>query len=158
ENVYMVDGVNITNIQNGGVGKDFQMEFIQEVQVKTSSFEAEFGGALGGVINVVPQKGSNVWHGSLLSYLRSNAFNANNGDRSLPLHPGLPGANTTTRLDGTPEYFMANKDQQTIIEPGYTVGGPLWKNKLWIFSSYIPSINTTRRVTNFTGPNPGPRT
>jgi len=59
ENVYMVDGVNITNIQNGGVGKDFQMDFIQEVQVKTSGFEAEFGGALGGVINVVPMKGSN---------------------------------------------------------------------------------------------------
>jgi outer membrane receptor protein involved in Fe transport len=158
ENVYMVDGVNITNIQNGGVGKDFQMEFIQEVQVKTSSFEAEFGGALGGVINVVPQKGSNAWHGSLLTYLRSNAFNANNGDRGLRTNPSLPSLNTTTRLDATPEYFMANKDQQTILEPGYTVGGPLWKNKLWIFSSYVPSINTTRRVTNFTGANPGQRT
>ncbi len=158
ENVYMADGVNITNIQNGGVGKDFQMEFVQEVQVKTSSFEAEFGGALGGVINVVPQKGSNAWHGSLLSYLRSNAFNANNGDRALRTNPSLPSTNTVTRLDATPEYYMANKDQQVIVEPGYTVGGPLWKNKLWIFSSYIPSISTTRRVTNFTGPNPGPRT
>src|SRR6185503_11758147 len=47
ENVYMVDGVNITNTQNGGVGANIQMEFVQEVQVKTSSFEAEFGGALG---------------------------------------------------------------------------------------------------------------
>ena len=67
ENVYMVDGVNITNIQNGGVGKSFQMDFIQEVQVKTSSFEAEYGGALGGVINVVPKRGSNDWHGSLVA-------------------------------------------------------------------------------------------
>jgi outer membrane receptor protein involved in Fe transport len=159
ENVFMVDGVNITNIQNGGVGKDFQMDFVQEVQVKTSSFEAEFGGALGGVINVIPQKGSNAWHGSLVNYLRSNAFNANNGDRGLRLNPTLPSTNTATRLDGTPEYYMANKDQQTILEPGYTVGGPLWKNKLWIFSSYIPSISTTRRVTNYIGPlNPGPRT
>ena len=83
ENVYMVDGVNITNIQNGGVGKSFQMDFIQEVQVKTSSFEAEHGGALGGVINVVPKRGSNDWHGSLVTYLRSNAFNANNRDRVL---------------------------------------------------------------------------
>ena len=33
------------------------MEFVDEVQVKTSSFEAEFGGALGGVINVVPKQG-----------------------------------------------------------------------------------------------------
>ncbi|MCU1235642.1 MAG: TonB-dependent receptor, plug, partial [Candidatus Solibacter sp.] len=54
ENVYLIDGVNTTNIQNGGVGKQFQMEFIDEVQIKSSSFEAEFGGALGGVIIVVP--------------------------------------------------------------------------------------------------------
>jgi outer membrane receptor protein involved in Fe transport len=157
ENVFMVDGVNITNIQNGGVGKDFQMEFIQEVQVKTSSFEAEFGGALGGVINVVPRRGSNDWHGELFSYLRSNAFNANNTDRQLRTNPDLPSLNTTTRLDAVPQYYMANKDQQTIVEPGFDVGGPLWKNKLWIFSSYIPSINTDRRVTTFTNLNAGPR-
>lgn len=158
ENVYMVDGINITNIQNGGVGKDFQMEFIQEVQVKTSSFEAEFGGALGGVINVVPKRGSNDWHGQVLSYLRSNAFNANNRDRVLGTDPDKPSLSTSTRTDAVPRYYMENKDQQTIMEPGFEVGGPLWKNKLWILSSYIPSINTTRRVTNFTGPNSGPRT
>jgi outer membrane receptor protein involved in Fe transport len=158
ENVYMVDGVNITNIQNGGVGKDFQMEFIQEVQVKTSSFEAEFGGALGGVINVVPKRGSNDWHGQVLGYLRSNAFNANNRDRALGTDPDKPSLNTTTRLDAVPRYYMENKDQRTIVEPGYEVGGPLWKNKLWILSSYIPSIDTTRRVTTFTAANPGQRT
>src|SRR5262249_56367006 len=101
ENVYMVDGVNITNIRNGGVGKDFQMDFIEEVQIKTSSFEAEFGGALGGVINVVPKKGSNDWHGALEAYLRSNAFNANNTDHTLRLNPPTS-TNTTTLLDGTP--------------------------------------------------------
>jgi hypothetical protein len=157
ENVYMADGVNITNIQNGGVGKDFQMDFIQEVQVKTSSFEAEYGGALGGVINVVPQKGSNDWHGSLIAYLRSQSMNANNGDRQLRTDPSTS-VNTTTRLDATPQYFMAAPDQQTIIEPGFTVGGPFIKNKLWAFASYVPSINTTRRLTNFTGANAGPRT
>ena len=120
-----MDGVNVTNIQNGGVGKNYQMEFIDEVQVKTSSFEAEFGGALGGVINVVPKKGSNEWHGSLLTYLSSNAFNANNTDRSLTTNPTLPSLNTTTRLDATPEYFMANKDQLVTVEPGYQVGGPV---------------------------------
>ena len=158
ENVYLVDGVNVTNIQNGGVGKNFQMEFVEEVQIKTSSFEAEFGGALGGVINVVPKKGSNEWHGSLLTYYQSNALNANNTDRSLTTNPTLPSLNTTTRVDATPEYYMANKDQRTTIEPGYQIGGPFWKNKLWIFSSYIPSVDTIRRTTNFTSANPGPRT
>jgi hypothetical protein len=158
ENVYLIDGVNTTNIVSGGVGKSFQMEFIEEVQIKSSSFEAEFGGALGGVINVIPKRGSNQWHGALIGYLQSAAFSANNGDRGLRTNPSLPSLSPTTRLDATPEYYMANKDQQTIVEPGYQIGGALLKNKLWIFSSYIPSVTTTRRVTNFTGNNPGPRT
>ena len=87
ENVYLIDGINTTNIQNGGVGKGFNMDFIQEVQVKSSSFEAEYGGALGGVINAVAKRGSNDYHGSLFSYLQSNAFNANNGDRGLAHQP-----------------------------------------------------------------------
>ena len=57
-----------------------------------------------------------------------------------------------------PSISSAKKDQHSIVEPGYTVGGAIWKNKLWIFSSYIPSIDTTRRTTNFTAANPGPRT
>src|SRR5712691_13286120 len=72
ENVYLIDGMNTTNIQDGGVGKNFQMDFLQEVQIKSSSFEAEFGGALGGVINAVPKHGSNQWHGEFKTYLQTN--------------------------------------------------------------------------------------
>jgi hypothetical protein len=157
ENVYLIDGVNTTQIQNGGVGKNFQMDFIEEVQIKSSSFEAEFGGALGGVINAVAKRGSNDWHGSLMTYLQSNSLNANDSDRTLRTNPTLASLNTSTRLDAVPEYYMAVKDQRNIVEPGYTVGGPLWKNKLWMLSSYIPELRTERRTTNFTGANPGPR-
>jgi hypothetical protein len=157
ENVYLIDGVNTTNIQNGGVGKDFQMEFIQEVQIKSSSFEAEHGGALGGVINVVPMSGSNNWHGVLLTYFRSNGLNANDADRTLRTNPNLPSLNNATRTDAVPEYYMAAKDRRTIVEPGFRVGGPLLKDRLWLLSSYVPSVDTTRRTTNFTGNNPGPR-
>src|SRR5437667_893374 len=51
ENVYLIDGINTTDLNIGGVGKNFQSDFIQEVQVKSSSFEAECGDALGGVSN-----------------------------------------------------------------------------------------------------------
>jgi outer membrane receptor protein involved in Fe transport len=158
ENVFMVDGVNTTNIQNGGSGKSFQMDFIKEVQIKSSGFEAEFGGAIGGVINAVPKSGSNTWTGSLVSYIRSNGLNANNGDRTLRLNPTLAGLNAATRTDGTPEFFYAKRDVNYIIEPGYEIGGPLMKDRLWLFSSYIPQIQTQRRTTLFTGNNPGPRT
>src|SRR5438105_2407988 len=76
ENVYMIDGVNASDVQNGGTGKDFQTDFIQEVQIKSSSFEAEYGGALGGVINAVPKRGSNTWHGEVKGYYQSARLDA----------------------------------------------------------------------------------
>jgi outer membrane receptor protein involved in Fe transport len=169
ENVYMTDGMNTTNIVNGGVGKNFQMDFIQEVQIKTSSFEAEFGGALGGVINAISKRGSNEWHGSVFSYLRMNGLNANDPCASgytssgfstvcgLRQNPTLGQLNTTTRVDGTPEYYVPRKDTRHILEPGFEIGGPLLKNRLWLFTSYIPQLDTIRRRTTFTGTNPGPR-
>ena len=170
ENVYLIDGVNTTNIQDGGVGKNFQGDFIQEVQIKSSSFEAEFGGALGGVVNAVPKRGSNAWHGELKTYMQFSSLDANdpcadgftaafggNLVCNQRLNPSLPGLNSGTRLDGTPEYYIPKKDQRSIIEPGYEVGGPLFRDRLWIFSSFIPSFDTTNRTTTFTGANKGPR-
>ncbi len=158
ENVYLIDGVNTTNIQNGGAGKDFQMDFVREIQIKSSSFEAEFGGALGGVINAVPKSGSNDWHGSIMTYYQSQGLNANNGDRTLRTNPDLPSLDDSKRLDATPQYYYAKPDQWYQLEPGFEIGGPLLKDKLWLFSSYIPQIQTTRRTTNFVRSNPGPRT
>jgi len=180
ENVYMVDGVNNTNIQNGGVGSQFKQDFIQEVQIKSSSFEAEYGGALGGVINAVPKRGSNQWHGDLKFYYQSSALDANDpcasgftssngGNVNMTtnggsvvcgqrINPNLPSLNTSTRLDGTPEYYVPKKDDRHIIEPGFEVGGPILTDRLNFFSSYVPTLDTTRRTVNFTGNNPGPRT
>jgi outer membrane receptor protein involved in Fe transport len=61
ENVFASDGLNITPVVGGGSGANVPMEFVQDVQVKSSSFEAEFGGALGGVINVIQQRESSNW-------------------------------------------------------------------------------------------------
>src|SRR4029077_19250106 len=58
ENAYLIDGINITGVNVGGVGKNFQSDFLQEVQIKSSSFEAEYGGAMGGVVNAVPKRGT----------------------------------------------------------------------------------------------------
>ncbi len=166
ENVYMADGMNITNIQDGGVGKAFQTDFVQEVQIKSSSFEAEYGGAVGGVVNVIAQRGKNTWHGSLLTYAQLSALNANDPCNvftgattgcGLRLRPGTS-LSTANRTDGTPEYYVPKKDYRRILEPGYTVGGPIFKNKLFLFSSYIPTSDTLRRTVQFTGAsNPGKR-
>ena len=68
ENVYYVDGVNTTNLEYGFQGKELNFEFIQEIEVKTGGYEAEYGKATGGVINVITKSGGNEFHGDVFGY------------------------------------------------------------------------------------------
>ena len=162
ENLYTSEGVNITAISGGGVGYNVPTEFVQDVQVKSSSFEAEFGGALGGVVNVIQQRGGNDWHGGVFMYYRSDAINANDqcnffnacGVRKDP----TTSSNTTTRIDATYQYFQGKKDHYRTVNPGFTIGGSLYPQKLWLFASYVPEFYRVRRNVLFTGKvNPGVR-
>jgi len=74
------------------------------------------------------------------------------GPRNLP----EPRGPTTTR-PGRP-VLSAEKDKLLYLEPGFTLGGPILKNRLWFFTSYIPTLDRMSRTVNFTGPNPGLRT
>ena len=69
ESSYLVEGQDTENISGGASQANVPFEFIQEVQVKTSGIEAEHGGALGGVVNVVMKKGSNAYHGSVFRHV-----------------------------------------------------------------------------------------
>ena len=175
ENVYMSEGLNTTAIYGGGVGANVPMEFVQEVQVKSSSFEAEFGGATGGVVNVIQKRGGPQWHGSVFSYYEGSKMNANNmcANRAilstqaaacfLRLQPGFstnlgdPNISWADRLDAPAQQYVQKQDKWSIIEPGYEIGGALLKNRLWLFSSYVPTLSSVTRPVNFTGTNPGPR-
>src|SRR5438132_7207440 len=84
ENTYLVEGLDTSNIQNGGIKQNVVFEFVDQVQVKTSGTEAEFGGAMGGVVNVIQKRGSNNWHGSLVTYYSTNAFDANDQCATTP--------------------------------------------------------------------------
>jgi len=165
ENIYLSEGVNVTDVVGGGVGYNVPIEFVQDVQVKSSSFEAEYGGAMGGVVNVIQQKGGEQWHGSFLTYYRSSAMNANDqcafnyttacGLRKDPTTL----TNSVTRTDQSAQYYIAKQDHYRVVNPGFTIGGPLLPQKLWMFASYIPEFYRQRRDVNFTGAtNPGPRT
>jgi hypothetical protein len=86
ENAYVVDGVNITNAGYGGVGSysivfnslgsAVTTDFIKETQVKTAGFEAEYGQATGGVVNIVTKSGSNNFRGSGFGYFSPDALQA----------------------------------------------------------------------------------
>src|SRR5438876_6984122 len=75
ENGYLIEGQDTENISGGYSGANVPFQFIQEVQIKSSGIEAEHGGALGGVVNVVMKKGSNAFHGQFFGTFETAAAN-----------------------------------------------------------------------------------
>ena len=159
ENSYLVEGQETSSIQTGASNTNVPMEFIQEVQVKSSGFEAEYGGALGGVVNVIQKRGSNEWHGDLVLSINNQSFNAA-PSRTLRYDPESTFTyvnNDNGTLDEPVQYYQSKKDKYMILNPGFDVGGYLLKDRLWVYGSFIPEINRQTRTVNFasTSPNPG---
>lgn len=154
ENVYAFEGMDTTKVQTGGIGVQIPLDFIQELNIKTSGYDAEYGGALGGVINMVSKRGSNSWHGAGIFYYRSNAFTAS--DRpALRLDPTFS-LNTTTRTSEPGQLFDPKEDKWRTIEPGFEIGGPVMTERLWLYGSFIPNLSRTTRTIaiNTTVPTP----
>jgi hypothetical protein len=152
ENAYLVEGQETASMLDGHSQQNVPMDFIQEVQVKTNGFEAEYGGALGGVVNVIQKSGSNEVHGSVFTYYRADRFDAA-PNPSQRLNPNYgANANGAKRLDQPLEYFYPVKDHYRIVDPGFTLGGPMIKDRLWFFISGAPDFNNTRRTANWNAP------
>jgi hypothetical protein len=152
ESTYLVEGQDTENISGGASNANVPFQFIQEVQVKTSGIEAEHGGALGGVVNVVMKKGSNGFHGSFFGTYESNGPDANQTNPFLRYDPTPPAALLAAGEDPDPQQYTAQQDHFKIVQPGFTVGGPILKDRLWFFVGFAPQINTRARNVNF-GPN-----
>ena len=160
ENSYLIEGQETASPFDGHSAANVPMEFIKEVQVKTNGFEAEYGGALGGVVNVIPQQGTNTWHGSVFTVYAGDAFNAA-PTRTLRRNPKTSAnAGGAVRLDQPAQYYQPKKDGFSQIIPGFTLGGPVFKNRLFAYIATAPEFDTTHRTVNFdpTAPVPGPRT
>ena len=120
ENRYVVDSLDTTNVAYGTSGTSVSMNFIQEMQVKTGGYEAEFGGALGGVINMVTKSGGNDFTGEIFGYYN---------DDSLISEPTLSEAGgTSTTIDK--QYDL-----------GFGLGGALVRDRLWYYLGYNPNIS-----------------
>jgi len=71
-----VEGQETANLIGGYSHTNVPMDFIEEVQIKSSGIESEYGGALGGVVNVIMQKGTSKYHGSVFSSYESQGLDA----------------------------------------------------------------------------------
>ncbi len=141
ENMFYVDGTDITDLYTGVRGQGVAFEFIDEVQVKASGYQAEFGGSLGGVINVITRQGGNDFHGDVIGYYSGSGLNSKERD-SLRLNPyDISLAEYVNYQD------LYGKDEVDRIEAGFNLGGPIVKDRLWFFGSFLPvHLTTTRHV------------
>ncbi|HZY09001.1 MAG TPA: hypothetical protein VFE69_14690, partial [Ilumatobacteraceae bacterium] len=139
ENLYIVDGANVTNTGYGGLGSysttfgslgnATPYDFVKEIQVKTGGYEAEFGQATGGVVNVVTKSGSNQLRGSAFAYAQPDM------------------------LQGEFKQYQAsngsvNTQATTVSDVGMEGGFPVVKDRLFFFGAIDPSW----RVTTLTAP------
>jgi hypothetical protein len=145
ENTFIIDGQEVTNFRTGTLNgnNNLPFQFVQEVQVKSSGFEAEFGGATGGVINVVTKSGSNEWHGEVgLSF------------RPKGLQPA-PRPFLTNVFTSGPVLYNAARDSGTDFYPTLNLSGPIIKDRVWFFASESRQIYNTDRNITYRNPNTG---
>ena len=139
ENMFYVDGTDITNPYLGVRGQSVAFEFVDEVQVKASGYQAEYGGSLGGVVHVITRQGGNAFHGDVMGFYSGSKLNGKERDvvRLNPYDINL--AEYVNYQD------LYGKDQVDRIEAGFNLGGYILKDRLWFFVSVLPVHNTATR-------------
>ncbi len=140
ENQFNIDGVSTTSLTNGKSRQNAVFEILQEVQIKTTGVDAEYGGALGGTISAITKSGGNTFHGDVHYYYSGNSINAGPVKRLL-MDP---------RTEKTAAYYQDHKNPDNNNEIGYSVGGYLIKNKIFFFSAASPRYRHTENAYIFT--------
>lgn len=110
----LLDGAENVDLFTAQVGQSVSPEVVEEYRIVTNNFEAQYGRASGGVVNVITKGGTNSFHGSAYEYNRLSAYTSNTFDNDS---------------NGVP------KGQYVRNQFGYGVGGPIIKDKLFFFQS-----------------------
>jgi len=139
ENVFFVDGLDTSSMYTGNSLLTVPFEFVDEIQVKTGGYEAEYGGSMGGVINVVTRSGGDTFHGEGVLYYNGSSV-AGGPQPILRLDPLDP---------HKAQYLTYDEDTWYRLEPGFNLGGYIKKGKVWFYNSYIPVYSRTKRHVTF---------
>jgi hypothetical protein len=112
ENAYQVNGLNVTNFSNLIGSTMVPYEFLEEVQVKTGGYEAEFGRSTGGVINMVTKSGTNALHGGASVYWQPDSLQ-----------------------EYAPDTFEDpnSLEERDLTEVNASLGGPIVRDRLFFF-------------------------
>jgi len=142
ENVFVIDGQEVTNYRTGTLNEAYNVptQLVQEVQVKSSGFDAIYGGATGGVVSVVTRGGGNDYHGEFGLQFEVPKFN---GDQRSLLTRFTSGTVANNNFAQTSEYFNPEKAGGTNVFPTANLGGRIIRDRLWFFTSYTPQLFVT---------------
>jgi hypothetical protein len=111
-NLVNVDGADATDNSVNGVRSTVSQEAVQEFQIITNSYSAEYGRASGGVVNIITRSGSNDFHGDVYGYLRNRNFQAVN------------------------PFSTVSNPAYTRVQAGTAFGGPIKKDKTFFYFAY----------------------
>lgn len=134
ENTYVLNGLNVTGLRYGDLfnnqrdsagGTNLPIEFVKELQVQTGGYSAEYGGAMGGVVNVVTKSGSNEFHGSVFSLWTPSAF--------------IGSSRTAPNLNSV---LVGRHVEGNDLNVGFEVGGPIIKNRLFFWAGFAPRFES----------------
>jgi outer membrane receptor protein involved in Fe transport len=143
ENVYYIDGINTSDLYQSSPATTLNFEFIDEVQVKTAGYAAEYGRATGGVVNVITRSGGNAFHGDGFGYYFSDAL------QSPPSREA-----ETYRRENAGSFLV---DRFRKADVGFDLGGFMLKDRLWFFTAYDwVGRDEDHRVTKDFSPYGGP--
>ena len=138
-NLWLYDGADITDPTTGTFGGNLNFEAIQEVSVITSAVSAEYGRAIGGIINVITKSGTNQFAGSGKVIMTNDNWNAQNKTTST----SCTAAGTT--LNCTHPSLARTKYDHVNPRYALTLGGPIFPDHVWFFGAYESANNTTGR-------------
>jgi Carboxypeptidase regulatory-like domain/TonB-dependent Receptor Plug Domain len=145
ENMFYIDGTNITNVHLGTQAQGIVMEQLEEVKVTASGYSAEFGGSMGGVVNVISRSGGNEFHGDVFGYYNNNKnWMQGKGRDYLRLNPyAYP---YVAEYHNDDDYYFnggSNRDNYQRWEGVFNLGGFIVKDRLWFFASFNPVYSYT---------------
>jgi outer membrane receptor protein involved in Fe transport len=124
ENNYIIDGLSTTDPRYGTSGTNLTMNFVEEVQVMTGGYSAEYGRSTGGVFNVVTKSGGNDVHGDVFGYYRNHSW-------------------TPEELRAVSKQLQTESSALTNKDIGASIGGPIAKDRVWFFAAIDPTRRTT---------------
>ncbi len=122
ENVYFIDGMNVTSQLTAETGTSLPYNFVRAVEIKTGGYQAEFGRALGAIVNAVTYSGTNDFESNVFAFATHSELAA------------TPTAQPTLRETGAVSYDIGGR-----------VSGPVIRDQLWFSAAYNPRVESVDR-------------